>query len=43
LLHLAGFNDVTVQQQKQMQRLQNRLLATALRANRQSLRNHEDL
>jgi len=34
LLHLAGFNDVTVQQQKQMQRLQNRLLATALRANR---------
>jgi probable rRNA maturation factor len=34
LLHLAGFNDVTVQQQKQMQQLQNRLLATALRANR---------
>jgi probable rRNA maturation factor len=34
LLHLAGFDDVTVQQQKQMQRLQNRLFATALRANR---------
>jgi probable rRNA maturation factor len=34
LLHLAGFDDVTVQQQKKMRRLQNRLLATALHATR---------
>jgi len=31
LLHLAGFDDVTAPQQKRMQRIQNRLLATALR------------
>jgi probable rRNA maturation factor len=31
LLHLAGFDDVTAQQQKRMQRLQNKLLATATR------------
>jgi probable rRNA maturation factor len=30
LLHLAGFDDVTAQQQKRMQRLQNKLLATAI-------------
>jgi ssRNA-specific RNase YbeY (16S rRNA maturation enzyme) len=30
LLHLAGFNDVTAQQQKRMQRLQSKLLATAI-------------
>jgi probable rRNA maturation factor len=29
LLHLAGFDDVTAYQQKRMQRLQNKLLATA--------------
>ena len=31
LLHLAGFDDVTAQQQKRMQRMQNKLLATARR------------
>jgi probable rRNA maturation factor len=31
LLHLAGFDDVTAHQQKRMQRLQNKLLASALR------------
>ena len=30
LLHLAGFDDVTTQQQKRMQRLQNKLLAAAI-------------
>jgi len=30
LLHLAGFGDVTAQQRQQMQRLQNKLLATAV-------------
>jgi probable rRNA maturation factor len=30
LLHLAGFDDVTTRQQKRMQRLQNKLLATAI-------------
>ena len=30
LLHLAGFDDVTAQQQKRMRRLQNKLLATAI-------------
>jgi len=30
LLHLAGFDDVTAHQQKRMQRLQNKLLATAI-------------
>ena len=30
LLHLAGFDDVTAQQQKRMQRLQNKLLAIAI-------------
>jgi ssRNA-specific RNase YbeY (16S rRNA maturation enzyme) len=29
LLHLAGFSDVTAHQQKRMQRLQKKLLATA--------------
>jgi probable rRNA maturation factor len=29
LLHLAGFDDVTAHQQNRMQRLQNKLLATA--------------
>jgi probable rRNA maturation factor len=29
LLHLAGFDDVTARQQKRMQRLQRKLLATA--------------
>jgi probable rRNA maturation factor len=29
LLHLAGFDDATAHQQKRMQRLQNKLLATA--------------
>jgi probable rRNA maturation factor len=29
LLHLAGFSDVTAQQRQRMQRLQNKLLATA--------------
>jgi probable rRNA maturation factor len=29
LLHLAGFDDVTARQQKRMQRLQKKLLATA--------------
>jgi probable rRNA maturation factor len=29
LLHLAGFDDATAPQQKRMQRLQNKLLATA--------------
>jgi len=32
LLHLAGFDDVTAHQQKRMQRLQNKLLATLLTA-----------
>jgi len=32
LLHLAGFDDVTAQQQKRMRRLQNKLLATAIHA-----------
>ncbi len=31
LLHLAGFDDITAHQQKRMQRLQNKLLASALR------------
>jgi len=30
LLHLAGFGDVTAQQRQRMQRLQNKLLATAV-------------
>ena len=30
LLHLAGFDDVTAQQQKRMQQLQNKLLPTAI-------------
>jgi len=30
LLHLAGFDDVTTQQRKRMQRLQDKLLATAI-------------
>jgi probable rRNA maturation factor len=30
LLHLAGFDDVTTQQQKRMQRLQNKLLTDAI-------------
>jgi len=32
LLHLAGFDDVTAQQQKRIRRLQNKLLATAIHA-----------
>ena len=31
LLHLAGFDDVTAHQKKRMQRLQSKLLASALR------------
>jgi len=30
LLHLAGFDDVTTQQRKRMQRLQDKLLAAAI-------------
>jgi probable rRNA maturation factor len=33
LLHLAGFNDVTPRQRKQMLELQKKLLSTALRTN----------
>jgi probable rRNA maturation factor len=34
LLHLAGFNDVSAHDRRRMHRLQKKLLATALRANR---------
>jgi probable rRNA maturation factor len=34
LLHLAGFDDDAAHQQNRMQRVQNKLLATALRINR---------
>ena len=34
LLHLGGFDDIAAQERRQMHRLQKKLLATALRANR---------